>query len=220
MFSFKKVSWVLAGIFFMLNVLSPAQAADLTPAPEYRLSKYDVISVVIIGLDEESFKDILIGPDGYINLPFSGAVKLAGLTIPEATALLTGKMGEYIKIPGMSIMVKQYGQRKVYVMGEVKNPGLYSLGPDYMNVYAALSSAGGIAPKGRTKKIAVVRVVDGKVNLQEVDMMKFMKEQDISQNVALRDGDMIYVPKSNKIDIYTDILPILSTYGIVKSITD
>ena len=189
---------------------------------EYRLSKYDVINVVVIGMPENSagFSDIMLGPDGYANLPYAGTVKLAGLTIPEATELLRGKLGEYIKVPSMAVMIKQYGPRQVYVMGEVEKQGIYSLGSEYMNVFAAISSAGGIAKRGRPKHIAVVRMVDGKVQMQEVNFDRFVKQQDAAQNVRLQDGDMVYVPKSNKIIFTEDIMPIFTGIYLLKTITD
>lgn len=207
-------------------------------ATEYRLSKYDVLNVVIVGYSDvdpfsnsvqtvgsteikrssNNFDDIMIGPDGYVNLPYAGAIKLSGMTVVEATEVLTHKLGEYIKIPSMSVMVKQYGPRKVYVMGEVAKPGMYSLSSDYMNVFAALSSAGSVTKRGRTTKIAVVRVEDGKVNVQNVDITKFIKKHDISQNITLKDGDMIYVPRSNKIDLQEDIMPLVTGIALVKTL--
>ena len=199
-------------------------------AQEYRLSKYDVLNIVIIGLNQNIYSsgsqrelglnDIRIGPDGYVNLPYVGAVKLVGLTTTEANKLLTEKLGEYIKIPSLTIMVKEYGPRKVYVMGEVKTPGIYNLSSDYMNVFAALSSAGGVTKKSRPKHIGVVRVLDGKVHMCEINFDDYVKKQDINQNIALQDGDMIYVPQSNKIDLQEDVLPIASAIGLFKNLTD
>lgn len=215
-----------------------AVLAEASTIAEYRLSKYDVINIVIIGFSDglnnsissgqdgtkksssDGFNDIIIGPDGYVNLPYAGTVKLAGLTISEATTLLTNKLGEYIKIPGMAVMVKEYGPRKVYVMGEVAKPGIYSLTSDYMNVFAALSSAGGISKRGRPKHIGVVRVMDGKVRMQEINFDNFVEKQDASQNIALQDGDMVYVPKSDRIDLNDDILPIISTVGLLHSLSN
>ena len=199
-------------------------------AQEYRLSKYDVLNIVIIGLNQNIYSsgsqrelglnDIRIGPDGYVNLPYVGAVKLVGLTTTEANKLLTEKLGEYIKIPSLTIMVKEYGPRKVYVMGEVKTPGIYNLSSDYMNVFAALSSAGGVTKKSRPKHIGVVRVLDGKVHMCEINFDAYVKKQDINQNIALQDGDMIYVPQSNKIDLQEDVMPIASAIGLFKNLTD
>lgn len=213
---------------------------------EYRLSKYDVLNIIIVGFSDQAFSstnstsstsytttgtigevktsnslnDIVIGPDGYVNLPYAGTVKLAGLTVSEANTLLTQKLGEYIKIPSMAVMVKQYGPRKVYVMGEVAKQGIYSLSSEYMNVFAALSSAGGITKRGRPKHIAVVRMVDGKMQMQEVNFDRFIEKQDGSQNSSLQDGDMVYVPKSNKIDLTEDIMPIINSFAVYRSLTN
>lgn len=224
---------VSCALLICINTFIPVSAASLTSTvpleigrsnvmEEYRLSKYDVINVVVIGMPENSngFSDIMVGPDGYANLPYAGTVKLAGLTIPETTELLRGKLGEYIKIPSMAVMIKQYGPRQVYVMGEVEKQGIYTLGSEYLNVFAALSSAGGITKRGRPKHIAVVRMVDGKMQMQEVNFDRFIEKQDSTQNVKLQDGDMVYVPRSNKIIISEDIMPILTMYGAYRSLTD
>ncbi len=183
----------------------------------YRLANYDVLNLAIVGYpDEPWMNNITIGPDGFISLPYTGGVKLAGLTLDEATAVLKTRLSEYIIIPELAVVVKQYGPRQVYVMGEVEREGIYTLAADKMNVFAALSSAGGIAPKGRPKHISVVRVAGNEVLVKEVNFDAFVKKQDISQNVRLQDGDMIYVPKSGKILLSQDILPILTTWAIVR----
>jgi polysaccharide export outer membrane protein len=214
--------------------------SELSSTSEYRLSKYDVLNIVIVGFSDQyfnntgydtsdtigqakttsGFNDIVISPDGYVNLPYAGTVKLAGLTVPEATTLLTQKLGEYIRIPSMTVMVKQYGPRKVYVMGEVAKQGIYSLSSEYMNVFAALSSAGGITKRGRPKHIAVVHMVDGKMNMREVNFDRFIEKQDGTQNAVLQDGDMVYVPRSNKIDLGEDIMPLVNMFAVYKTLTN
>ena len=94
----------------------------------------------------------MIGTDGYVNLPYAGSVKLAGLTIEEAKQVLTAKFGRYIKIPDMSIIVTNYGPRKVQVLGEVNVPGTVELASDDMNVLSAISRAGWVTTYGRIKK--------------------------------------------------------------------
>jgi polysaccharide export outer membrane protein len=88
-----------------------------------------------------------------------------------------------------------------------------------MNVFAAISSAGGISRRGRPKHIAVVRMVNDELTMRTVNLDAFIRKQDINQNVALLDGDMIFVPKSNKVIINEDIMPIVTLYGLYKTIT-
>lgn len=188
---------------------------------EYRLNKYDIINIMVVGFpDGIGVSDIMVGPDGYVQLPYAGMVKLAGLTVSEATELIREKLGEYIKIPAMSVMMKSYGPRKVYVLGEVKSPGLHELSIDSMDVFAAISSASGIALKGRPKHVQILRVIDDKMYIKEVNLDAYTKKHDITQNIRLLDGDMVYVPSSNKIDLNQDIMPLVSLYGIYHNLTN
>ena len=198
---------------------------------EYRLSKYDKINLHVLGYtsSELGFTDstsdntsnsgvtLMIGPDGRINTPYTGV--LSGLTLQEASALLSEKFSHYIHKPDVTVNVSEYGGRQVYVMGEVPKPGIYKLGADYMNVFAAISSAQGTARKARPRHIQVVRVIDDTVYVREVDLESFIKKQDIKQNIALQDGDMIYVPKSHRL-IPSDIAPFASFAYMIHSATD
>lgn len=187
----------------------------------YRLNRYDVLNIVILGMpDALGFNNIMVGPDGFVNLPYAGSLRLSGLTIAEASSVLSEKLGEYIKIPGMTLMVTNYGPRKVYVVGEVNKPGIYDLSWDRMNVISALSSAGGIALKGRTKEIRIVRMLDGQVESQTINYKNLTRKGDLSQNIPLRDGDMVYVPHSGKIDFNTDIMPFVNMYFLYRAATD
>lgn len=228
-----KRQWIAVMVLLVaLGLAAPAAAAAKETPPTasfqvvqelgpYRIAKYDVLDLAIVGFPDEGWmSQIIVGPDGYVNLPYTGTIKLAGLTIPEATSLLKSKLSEYLAIPELAVIVKQYGPRQVYVMGAVEKQGIYSLAADKLNVFAALSSAGGIAPKGRPKHIAVVRTVGDKVLMKEIDFDAFVKKQDIAQNVRLQDGDMVYVPESGKIILAQDIMPVLSTVAVLYNLTN
>ena len=163
--------------------------------------------------------DIMIGPDGYVQLPYAGSVKLAGLTLEEAKEVLSERMGEYLRFPDMSIIMKTYGARKVYVMGEVKTPGIHNMNIDNLNAYAAISSAGGITRRGRSTQVQVLRVVDDTMYYKRLNIKSYIKKHDLTQNVMLQDGDIVYVPRSNGLKIDEDILPYISIFTTYKVLT-
>lgn len=204
------------------SVFKPASLKSLDGYDQYyRLYKYDTISIRIIGFeDAEGFSNIVIGPDGYVNLPYAGSVKLAGLTLDEAKQVLMQKMGRYIKIPDMSVMVTTYGNRKVQVLGEVEKPGTVELQSDDMNVLNAITNAGWVTTYGRIKKVQVIRIIDGTMYIKEANIKNYIKKHDITQNFALQDGDILYIPRSNKIDFHKDILPIINVYSTYRALTD
>lgn len=205
-----------------MSIFKPTALKSLEDFNEhYRLYKYDTISVKIIGFkDAQGLDNIMIGTDGYVNLPYAGSVKLAGLTVEEAKQILTVKFGKYIKIPDMSVMVNSYGPRKVQVLGEVNNPGIIELPSDDMNITSAISKAGWVTTYGRIKKVQAIRIIDGVMYVKEANIKDYIEKHDINQNFALEDGDILYIPKSNKIDYKQDILPLLGMYTTYKAVTE
>lgn len=186
----------------------------------YRLTKYDVIDIQVIGLPSDAgMSDIMIGPDGYAQLPYVGSVKLAGLTLDEAKAVLMERMSVYLRFPDMSLLMSSYGPRKVYVMGEVGSPGIHDLGVDNLNAYAALSSAGGIKRRGRSTQVQVLRVVGDTMYYKTLNIKNYIKKHDLTQNVVLQDGDIVYVPRSNGIKIDEDVLPYVNIWAMYKVLT-
>lgn len=197
---------------------------------QYRLAKYDKINIQTIGYSRSDLGfsgssgdstsnsgiTLVIGPDGRISTPYTGVLKLAGMTLDEASVAIRDKFATYINHPNVSVNVSEYGGRQIYVMGEVTKPGIYRLGADYMNVFAAVSSANGFLRKARPKHIQVVRVIGDNVYVREVDLESFIKKQDIKQNIALQDGDMIYVPKSHRL-VLGEILPYISAAYAVRN---
>lgn len=189
--------------------------------PNYRLFKGDTFNVLVIGFpDGIGVNNITIGTDGYVQLPYVGSVKMEGMTLDEAKEVLMQSLGEYLRIPDMSLLITSYGPRKVYVMGNVASPGIHDLSVDSMNAYAALASAGGWTNRARSTRIQIIRVRDDVMYYRTLNMKDYTKKHDLTQNVVLEDGDIIYVPASNGIKINEDILPYVGAWAMYKSLTN
>ena len=187
---------------------------------EYRLMKYDTINIMAIGFPNGiGINDVTVGVDGMARLPYTGNIKLVGLTLDEARDLIHARLSEYFKLPELNVYMKSYGPRKVYVMGNVNVPGIKEMGVDSMNVYAAVASAGGVDNKGRSKHIQLIRQIDGVLYYREINLDAFVKKHDLSQNIELEDGDIIYVPDSGKIIFSQDIAPYITVYGTYRALT-
>ena len=187
---------------------------------EYRLMKYDTINIMAIGFPNGiGIDDVTVGVDGMARLPYAGNIKLVGLTLDEARDLIHARLSEYFKLPELNVYMKSYGPRKVYVMGNVNAPGIKNMGVDNMNVYAAVASAGGVDNKGRSKHIQLIRQIDGVLYYREINLDAFVKKHDLSQNIELEDGDIIYVPDSGKVIFSQDIAPYINIYGTYRALT-
>ena len=214
------------------DIFETAELRRAATAPSYRLYRGDTVAIKAVGFDsgdadagdaklsDSGIGDFTVGIDGYVQLPFIGNVKMEGLTLDEAKEVLMESLTQYLRIPDLSLLITSYGPRKVYVMGEVAHPGLVNLSIDNMNAYAALASAGGWTSHGRSTRTQIIRVIDGTMYYRRLDMKKYIKKHDLTQNVMVEDGDIIYVPSSNGFKFNEDILPYVSVYALYKNLTD
>lgn len=203
------------------EMFKTASLRHTTVSPSYRLFRGDTLSILAVGFpDGIGINSITVGLDGYVQLPYVGSVKMEGLTLDEAKAVLMDSLTQYLRIPDLSLVITSYGPRKVYVMGEVNKPGIQDMAIDNMNAYAALASAGGWARKGRSTRIQIMRVVDGTMYYRTLNMKAYTVKHDLTQNVEVEDGDIIYVPRSNGIKFDTDVLPYVNAWALYKNLTD
>ena len=203
------------------EMFKTASLRHTTVSPSYRLFRGDTLSVLAVGFpDGIGIDKITVGLDGYVQLPYVGSVKMEGLTLDEAKAVLMDSLTQYLRIPDLSLVITSYGPRKVYVMGEVNKPGIQDMAIDNMNAYAALATAGGWARKGRSTRIQIMRVVDGTMYYRTLNMKAYTVKHDLTQNVEIEDGDILYVPRSNGIKFDTDVLPYVNAWALYKSLTD
>lgn len=203
------------------EMFKTASLRHTTVSPSYRLFRGDTLSILAVGFpDGIGINSLTVGLDGYVQLPYVGSVKMEGLTLDEAKAVLMDSLTQYLRIPDLSLVITSYGPRKVYVMGEVNKPGVQDMAIDNMNAYAALATAGGWARKGRSTRIQIMRVVDGTMYYRTLNMKAYTVKHDLTQNVEIEDGDIIYVPRSNGIKLDTDVLPYINAWALYKNLTD
>lgn len=203
------------------EMFKTASLRHTTVSPNYRLFRGDTLSILAVGFpDGIGINSITVGLDGYVQLPYVGSVKMEGLTLDEAKAVLMDSLTQYLRIPDLSLVITSYGPRKVYVMGEVNKPGVQDMAIDNMNAYAALATAGGWARKGRSTRIQIMRVIDGTMYYRTLNMKAYTVKHDLTQNVEIEDGDIIYVPRSNGIKLDTDVLPYVNAWALYKNLTD
>jgi polysaccharide export outer membrane protein len=129
-----------------------------------------------------------IDPEGYINLPFLGKLKVAGLTVVETRNLIQKFSVEYIKDAQIEIRLLSF---KVYFLGEFARPGMQTVYSDRANILEAISMAGDITYNGNRKKLSILRSYQDKTKLIEVDLT----QRDIlnSPQFFLQPNDVVYV---------------------------
>jgi polysaccharide export outer membrane protein len=98
-----------------------------------------------------------VNPEGQIQFPYVGPIKLAGLTEYQARDLLTKQLAKVIKDPQVTLRIQSYRSGRVYIDGEVRNPGLQAINDIPMTLPEAIGRAGGYGPLADRSAIAITR---------------------------------------------------------------
>jgi protein involved in polysaccharide export with SLBB domain len=173
-------------------------AIDFQP----RLSVIDAISAAggVRNLDEADLSAVrLVSGEETRVLNLESAFK--GATIP----LLPVKPGDVIIVPERA---------KAYVFGAVARPGAVRVKGDD-NALTAISEAGGPIPDARLDRAVMVRLVDGKPIVMQLNLEKAIKNGDLSQAPALQAGDVLYIPSRRRTNLLSTIS---SAVGLATSI--
>jgi polysaccharide export outer membrane protein len=99
----------------------------------------------------------LIDADGYLNFPYAGNVRLAGMTVNQAREYLTKAISRYLRNPQVVVRVNSYRSQRVYVDGEVRTPGVVTIADMPLTIPDALSRAGGPTAVGDISNLVLVR---------------------------------------------------------------
>ncbi|HWQ87358.1 polysaccharide biosynthesis/export family protein [Brevundimonas sp.] len=189
--------------------------ADWTETePEYVLYPGDEIEIATPTAVELT-RTQKVGPDGRISLPLVGQIMAADRTIAELEADASAAYASQLRRPVVEVTLKTAGPLKVWVDGEVRTPGVYDM-PGDIDAYQAVIQAGGFLPTAKQGEAALIRRGPGGVRMMRaVDLRPRRGEV-----VALRRGDIIFVPRStlgevaNFVTLFRNALPVGFTYAL------
>ena len=183
-------------IFNTRNLTFEPSVNIATPL-NYRLGPGDEVIIDIWGASQNTIRQ-QISPDGTINIQKIGPVNLNGLTIAEANDYLKKTLNKIYNglnntnDPTSDIRLTLGSIRtiQINVMGEVVQPGTYSLS-SFSTVFHALYRAGGVSDIGSLRNVQLVR--NGK-NIATIDVYQFIMKGHIQDDIRLQEGDVVIVP--------------------------
>jgi polysaccharide biosynthesis/export protein len=199
-----RVYWInkpksLFGVLMILwfSILWPIKAVEAQqghpqPPTEYLIGPEDILEISV-WKEEGLEREVLVRPDGKLSFPLAGDVQAAGRTPEQVQTEITERIKRYIPDPVVTVTVKAIGGNKVYVIGEVKNPGSYVIGR-YVDVIQALTLAGGLTPFARENSIKVLRREGTREIVVSFEYAEVKKGRRLEQNIFLRGGDVVVVP--------------------------
>jgi polysaccharide biosynthesis/export protein len=171
----------------------PVAAAPGVNLPlEYTIGADDLLSIVF-WRDKELTADVTVRPDGKISLPLLNDVQASGFTPAQLKDRIVEESKKYVEDPNVTVVVKQINSRRVFIGGEIRKPGPYSLTAP-TTVLQMLSIAGGLGDFAKSEKIMVVRNENGKQVSYKFNYKEVIEGKKLAQNIELKPGDTIVVP--------------------------
>jgi polysaccharide biosynthesis/export protein len=163
--------------------------------PRYLLRPSDVLHITF-PISPEFDQTVAIQPDGYISLRGVGDLYIQGESIPELMEALRKTYGAFLHVPLIDVELKDFEKPYFIAGGEFGHPGKYELRGD-TTVAEAVAIAGGFTERAKHSEVVVFRRArDGWAEAKRLDVKQMLASKDLSEDIHLRPGDLIYVPQN------------------------
>jgi protein involved in polysaccharide export with SLBB domain len=139
----------------------------------------------------------IVGPDGLVALQLIGSVRVVGRTVQDITNEVTTLYAKELVNPQVTVAIKEFSGLKVYVGGEVAEPGIqiYRGG---LTALQAVVAAGGFLKTAKTENVLLIRQgPNGKPIGTILDLKSVLKKGQFRRDVGLAPTDIVFVPRSN-----------------------
>jgi polysaccharide export outer membrane protein len=206
-----------SAVLVLIGLLLTNAAVRLSAqsAGDYVIGPQDVLSIQVFDQPDLGGK-YTVETDGTFSFPLIGRVKAGSLTLRGFEHELKERLADgYFRSPQVTVAVEQYRSQRVFVMGEVRQPGPVAL-TGGMTLIEALARAGSTLPTS-SGEVSIVRAsqsgtaggpaVPGQDASTEVfhASVPELQSGSLSQNIELRDGDTIFVPKAELVYVFGEV---------------
>jgi polysaccharide export outer membrane protein len=162
---------------------------------KYIIGVRDELRIAVWRCPELSGTAVVRPEDGKITLPLVGDVKAAGLTPKELAQSLSDKFEFYVKEPRVAVGVVKFGDKKVFLLGQVMRQGTFQLERGD-RIIDLITRAGGFSDNAVKSTSYIIRGGYEDARIIRINLARLIHKGDISQNVYLEEGDIVFIPMS------------------------
>ena len=185
---FRDESQVFGRNIFNNKLLTFEPNQNMATPANYCLGAGDLVVIDVWGASQQTFEGT-ISPDGVVVIDGVGPIKLAGLTVKQATQTVKSRLSQYYADCSFSLSVGDTRSIQVQVVGDVMVPGTYTLS-SLSSAFNALYAAGGINEIGTLRDIKVYRA--GR-QVASIDVYDYLLNGNEKGDIRLQDNDIIQV---------------------------
>ena len=213
MCSLRFAAFSVCGLFLWVTAAAAQTPAAVT---DYVVGPQDMLTITSYDQADLSGK-FTVETDGTFTYPLIGRFKAGGLTLRQVEEGLKHRLKSegYFKNPEITVAIEQYRSQKLFMVGEVRNPGSYPVSGN-IGLIEALARAGSTLPTASGEVIIVHSSsgseADGPTLPNQEDAeavvrvdLRALQNGQLGNNTPLRDGDTIFVPRAESIYVFGEV---------------
>jgi protein involved in polysaccharide export with SLBB domain len=169
--------------------------SSVAPPLEYRINMGDRLDVKFF-YNPDLNESLLVRTDGRVSMQLVGEMNVLGMTPSQLSAALKETYAKVLKQPEVAVIVRESGGKKIFVDGEVFQPGMHDLvGGETLR--HGIAKAGGVRDTARMNEIILIRQPPGKeIVITTINLELINNGEDFKQDIILQPFDIVYVPRS------------------------
>ncbi len=168
---------------------------------EYKIGAQDLLDISVFGLKELN-RTVRVSEEGKISLPLLGEVHVEGLTKTGLEKRLSQLLEEkYLQNPQVTVFIKEYQSRRVFMLGAVKAPGPYEL-LGRQTLLQLISQAGGLTTDAGDEIMVIRQLQDGTNKSFRISIEDLILKGDIDLNISLEPNDIVNIPADKAVYVY------------------
>ncbi|MFH1313600.1 MAG: polysaccharide biosynthesis/export family protein [Candidatus Eisenbacteria bacterium] len=149
--------------------------------------------------------EVMVRPDGIVTIPLVGEVMAEGMKPLEIEAIVRARYAEILAEPEVTVLVSEFADQTVFVLGEVSKPGAYPL-KGSMTLVDAIARAGGFTVNGKAGSVILMRRNgSGEYSGRKVDLNSVISAEG-TERIHLMARDVVFVPMTAiaKVDLFVE----------------
>jgi polysaccharide export outer membrane protein len=182
----------------------PAVAIKSLPKPDPLLLPGDLLTISVFR-QPDLLLEVRIPQDGRITFPLIGPVEAAGRTQADLESVIRQRLEkDYIREPSVTVTVKEYAKRRVYVVGGVSKPDGYEVAPNArITVLQVIAAAGGFTDRAYKEYVQIVRrrgpTEREVIRLSLVEVEKLIAKGKAEADLELWPDDLVVIPSAVRV---------------------
>jgi len=197
----KRTFFVTLLIFLVTGFIYSQEILQENQAREYHIGAKDLLEISVFGLDEMS-QTVRVSEKGKITLPLLGEIEVEELTKAELERKLSQLLEKkYLQNPQVTVFIREYQSKKVYILGAVGKPGSYKL-LGRQTVLQLISDAGGLIEDAGDEIIVIRQRKDGPSKTLRILIDDLILKGDARLNIPLEPNDIVNIPVDKTVFIY------------------